>query len=116
MSPGVDGVVGEGGGPQPGRLVVGQPFLQQVAADRPFGRLHERPRPQGRLGLQEGVAGFLPGPEAAFGDLAGPAGVRVRDVLDVPGPGAAALAGPAARHYRSSETKPSNSSSGAVGT
>ena len=64
----------------------------------------------------EGVAGFLSGPKAALGDLAGPAGARVRHVLDVPGPGAAALASPAARHQRSSEAKPSNSSSRAVGT
>jgi hypothetical protein len=43
MGPGVDGVVGVGGGAQPGRLVVREPLLQQVAANGALGRLHERP-------------------------------------------------------------------------
>jgi hypothetical protein len=51
VGPGVDGVVGVRGGPQPGRLVVREPFLQQVGANRALGRLHERSGPQGRLGL-----------------------------------------------------------------
>jgi hypothetical protein len=45
MGPGVDGVVGVRGGAQPGRLVLRQPLLQQIAANRPLGRLHEGSRP-----------------------------------------------------------------------
>jgi hypothetical protein len=116
MDPGVVGVVGERGGAQSGRLVVRKPLLQQVAADRPLGRLHERPGPQGRLRLQEGVPSFLPCPKTSLGDLARPASLRIRHVLDVPGPGAAALASPAARHRQRSEVTPTNWSSRAVGT